>query len=149
MLQIGKTAQNAIAIMSYLAECYRDQTGPVNSQQAADARGISKALTAKILTTLSGHGFLKGSKGPGGGYLLTKNPKSIRLMDIVSCFELQNNDVMCPFGEGWCWNQEPCPLHDEIQKMKAQTEQFLCDNDFGGFAVEGTCSPKPGKRLPN
>ncbi|YCM46499.1 Rrf2 family transcriptional regulator [Verrucomicrobiaceae bacterium 227] len=133
MLQIGKTAKNAIAIVSYLAECYRNNSGPVNSQQAADARGISKALTSKILTTLSGSGFVSGSKGPGGGYFLTKSPETIRLMDVVSCFELQNTGVMCPFGEGWCAKQAPCPLHDQIQEIKGHMEKFLCENDFGEF----------------
>ncbi|MGJ8696746.1 MAG: RrF2 family transcriptional regulator [Verrucomicrobiaceae bacterium] len=135
MLQIGKTAQNAIAIVSYLAECYRDGTGPVTSRQAADARRISKALTAKILTTLSGSGFMKGTKGPGGGYILVRDPAKIRLMDVVSCFELQNNDVMCPLGEGYCPNDIPCPLHNQIQEYKKQTDTFLCENDFGGFVA--------------
>lgn len=136
MLQIGKTAQNAIAIMSYLARCYSDKTGPVSSQQASEARKISKALTAKILTTLSSMGYVKGSKGPGGGYSLAKPPETITLMDVANCFELQYNEMMCPFGEGWCGNHEPCPLHDQIQEIRDKTEEFLTKSNFGGFTAD-------------
>jgi len=144
MIQIGKTAQNAIAVMSYLTECDRDQAGAVNSQQAADARGISKALAAKILTTLSQAGYIKGSTGPGGGYTLAKKPSSISLADVVACFEVQNKEMMCPFGEGWCGKFEPCPLHDEIFRLKDEVQTFLNENDFGDFAEPGVSSKRPG-----
>jgi Rrf2 family protein len=141
MLQIGKTAQNAIAAMSYLAECYRDKLGPVSSQAVADARGLSKPLAAKILTTLSQTGLVRGSTGPGGGYELAKEPAEINLLDVVSGFELQNKVLMCPFGENWCGNQAPCPLHDEIVGLMDDMQRFLVENNFGGFALDG-CSSK-------
>lgn len=143
MIQIGKTAQNAIAVMSFLTECARDEIGPINSQQAADARGISKALAAKILTTLSQAGYVSGATGPGGGYILAKEPTSISLADVVACFEVQNKEMMCPFGEGWCGKFEPCPLHDEIFRLKDEVQTFLSENHFGGFAEPGVSSKWP------
>jgi Rrf2 family protein len=142
-MQIGKTAQNAIAAVSYLAECYRDQVGPVSSQAVADARGLSKPLAAKILTTLSQSGIVKGATGPGGGYQLAKEPHNIKLLDVVCRFEVQNKAVMCPFGEGWCGQYDPCPLHDEIMALGEDLERFLVDNDFGGFAAPGCSSKRP------
>mgnify|MGYP000218136790 CR=1 FL=1 len=94
----------------------------------------SKALTAKILTTLSTSGYLTGAKGPGGGYALAKDPGDILLIDVVSCFEVQNNDVRCPIGDGWCVEDNPCPLHDQIQEVKKSMDKFLRENDFGGFS---------------
>lgn len=126
--------------MSYLTECDRDGLGPVNSQQAADARSISKALAAKILTTLSQAGFIKGATGPGGGYVLAKDPALISLADVVACFEVQNKEMMCPFGEGWCGNQEPCPLHNEIFRLKGEMQAFLDESNFGSFAEPGVSS---------
>ncbi|MBK1854380.1 Rrf2 family transcriptional regulator [Verrucomicrobiaceae bacterium 5K15] len=142
MIQIGKTAQNAISVMSYLTECQRDELGPVNSQQAADARGISKALAAKILTTLSQAGYIKGSTGPGGGYVLAQEPSSISLANVVMCFEVQNKEMMCPFGEGWCGTYKKCPLHDEIFRLKDEVQEFLNENDFGGFSEPGVTSKR-------
>lgn len=142
-MQIGKTAQNAIAVMSYLAECYRDQTGLVSSQNVADARILSKPLAAKILTTLSQAGYVKGSTGPGGGYAIAGDPQKIRLLDVVNCFEVKNKIMQCPFGEGWCGNNDPCPMHDEIIKMTEDMEHFLKSSNFGAFAQPGYSSKRP------
>jgi Rrf2 family protein len=142
-LQIGKTAQNAIAAVSYLAECYRDELGPVSSKAVADARDLSKSLAAKILTTLSQSGIVSGSTGPGGGYELAIEPGKIKLMDVVSHFELQNKAVTCPFGEDWCGNYDQCPLHDEILVLATDVERFLVENNFGGFALPGCSSKRP------
>jgi len=135
MLNIGKTAQNAISIMSYLAERYSDDRGQVSSQTIADARGLSKPLVAKILTTLSQKGCVKGSTGPGGGYALAKEPSEITLYEVAVCFELQTKRVACPFGEEYCASdKERCPLHDEIFGLSEKVEEFLTKNNFGGFA---------------
>lgn len=142
-MQIGKTAQNAIAVMSYLAECYRDQTGLVSSQNVATARLLSKPLAAKILTTLSQAGYVKGSTGPGGGYALAKKPEDIRFTDVVNCFEVQTKIMQCPFGHGWCGNHDPCPMHDEIIKMTEEMEHFLDSNTFAAFAQAGHSSKRP------
>ena len=141
-MQIGKTAQNAIAVMSYLAECYRDQTGLVSSQNVADARILSKPLAAKILTTLSQAGYVKGATGPGGGYALAKKPEEISFIDVVHCFEVKNAIMQCPFGEGYCGNHDPCPMHDDIVKMTEDMENFLKSNHFGSFTEPGYSSKR-------
>lgn len=62
MYLYGKTASNAIAVMSYLAACPGQIVG---SAEIAEARGISRALTAKLLTQLSSAGLVQGQPGPG------------------------------------------------------------------------------------
>jgi len=140
-MQVGKTAQNAIAVMSFLAECHRDKTGRVSSQAVADSRRLSKPLTAKILTTLSQAGYIKGSTGPGGGYELAKPPESIRFIDVVKCFKVKTQIIQCPFGEGWCGHNEPCPMHNDILEMTQEMTEFLEKNHFGIFS-ESTKSSK-------
>jgi len=50
-----------------------------------------------------------------------------------------------PLGEGWCADGNHCPLHDQIQEIKAHMDKFLCENDFGGFRGklgDGASAPK-------
>ena len=133
-MQVGKTAQNAIAVMSFLAECYRDGVGLVSSKTVADARVLSKPLAAKILTTLSQAGYVKGATGPGGGYALAKPPEEICFLDVVRCFEVKTQIMRCPFGDGWCGNHDPCPMHDDISEMTEKMTEFLKKNHFGVFS---------------
>lgn len=130
MFIYGKTAANAIAIMSYLAGNPGQRAG---SGEIGEARAISQALTAKLLTQLAAAGFVKGQPGPGGGYTLGKNPREINLLQIISLFEQTETPSLCPFGHNWCGNGDPCPLHDTILKMLEQNRRFLEDTRLSIF----------------
>lgn len=122
MFIYGKTAANAIAVMSYLAA---DPARRAGSGEIARARGISLALTAKLLTQLAAAGLVKGQPGPGGGYTLAKPARDICLLDIVSLFEQTEEPSRCPFGPDWCGKGEPCPLHDTILEMIESNRRFM------------------------
>jgi len=134
MFKYGKTAQNAIAAMSFLAEAHHEGSSLISSIEISEARGISKALTAKILTILSQAKLIKGSPGPHGGYSLARPPSEISLMDIVSLFE-KPEQVMCPFGPNWCGKEDPCPLHHEVVRLNDQMMAFLNDTKLAVFSA--------------
>jgi Rrf2 family transcriptional regulator, iron-sulfur cluster assembly transcription factor len=122
MFIYGKTAANAIAVMSYLAGNPSRRAG---SQEIAGSRGLSQALTAKLLTQLASAGLVSGQPGPGGGYTLAKRARDICLLDIASLFEQTETPTFCPFGQDWCGHGEPCPLHDSIRGMMDANRAFM------------------------
>jgi len=122
MFIYGKTAANAIAVMSYLAAEPGRRAG---SGEIASARGISQPLTAKLLTQMASAGLVSGQPGPGGGYTLAKPAKNINLADIVRLFEQSGQPLFCPFGQNWCGTGDPCPLHDTILEMLESNQKFI------------------------
>jgi Rrf2 family protein len=122
MFIYGQTAANAIAVMSFLAA---DRSRRAGSAEIAEARGISQALTAKLLTQLAAAGLVNGQPGPGGGYMLAKPAHSISLMDIARLFEQTEPPTLCPFGHNWCGTGDPCPLHDTIHAMIDKNRRFM------------------------
>jgi Rrf2 family protein len=141
MFIYGKTATNAIAVMSYLAAAESQRVG---SAVIAKARNLSPVLTAKLLTQLASAGFLAGQPGPGGGYRLIKKAQDIRLIDIVALFEQIDNSSRCPFGAGWCGNEAPCPLHDTITRMTERNRRFLEQTRLSVFRTQ--TAPRKGAR---
>jgi Rrf2 family protein len=125
MLKYGKTAQNAISAMSYLAEVYDGGGTKLSSGDIATRRKLPQTLVAKILVVLSQASLVDGSRGPGGGYWLAKSPAEISLNDIVMQFEKADDRLQCPFGPGWCGKREPCPLHDQLVDLDEQMSRFL------------------------
>lgn len=125
MFRYGKTAQNAISAMSYLAEVYDEGETRLSSLDIARKRSLPKPLVAKLLVVLSQAGYVDGAPGPKGGYSLAVNPKVITLMDIVSQFEKSTDRLRCPFGPDWCGNQDPCPMHDELVQIDNRLTEFL------------------------
>jgi Rrf2 family protein len=98
---------------------------PRRLSEIAAARGISRALTAKLLTQLAASKFVSGQPGPRGGYILAKNPGDISLFEIVSLFEQMDPPVVCAFGRGWCGHGAACPLHDAIHNLIEINRRFL------------------------
>lgn len=133
MFSYGKTAGHAIAVMSYLAEIYASGQGRATSSDIAKARGISKPLAAKVLTTLSQVGLVGGAPGPGGGYFLARPPDGISLLDVVRPFERLDETVACPFGPNYCGHNSPCPLHETLASMRQQSLDFLARTALGLF----------------
>ena len=135
-----KTAQNAIAAVSRLAELF--PSGAVaSSKQIAESRNLPAPLVGKILTELSRGGLISGSPGPGGGYGLARPPAEISLKDVVELFE-RESEGMCPYGPGWCGDNEPCPLHNSILAMNQIIEDFLRNTNFAVFEHGRTQLPK-------
>ena len=132
MLGYGKTAQNAIAAMSYLAGMEEDAL-PASSAVIAKARNLPKPLVAKVLTILSRNGLVDGSTGPGGGYRLAKAAQDISLLDVVQHFDQVDAPAMCPLGPKWCGNNDPCPLHEMLVELHQTTLVSLSKTSFGGF----------------
>jgi Rrf2 family iron-sulfur cluster assembly transcriptional regulator len=122
MFAYGQTSANAIAVMSYLAATPGRRAG---SSEIAESRGISQALTAKLLTQLGAAGLVKGQPGPNGGYTLARKAEDISLFAVASLFEQLDPPTLCAFGRGWCGNGDPCPLHDKIHLMVAANRDFM------------------------
>ncbi|MCX6968023.1 MAG: Rrf2 family transcriptional regulator [Verrucomicrobia bacterium] len=131
MFIYGKTVSNAIAVVSYLAA---DPSRRAGSGEISNERGISRALTAKLLTQLASAGLVSGQPGPGGGYTLAKPAHEISLMDIAKLFEQIESSSPCPFGHDWCGKGEPCPLHATFQKMMEENLRFMDETRLSLFA---------------
>jgi Rrf2 family protein len=127
-------AANAVAAMSYLAEAYGHEKRPVATNDIALDREISRPLVAKILTTLSTVGLVAGIPGPKGGFALAMPPAEITLFAIVKEFDRMDRPVSCPFGQNWCGNNAPCPLHDQLAKFHEQAREFLESTSLAVFS---------------
>jgi Rrf2 family iron-sulfur cluster assembly transcriptional regulator len=136
MFGYGKMSGCAVAAMSALAESHSEGV-QLSSQQIAESRNLSQPLVAKVLTVLSQAGFVHGTRGPGGGYRLARDPAAITLFDVVNLFEGHRDPSACPFGPGYCGVGDPCPLHDLLAKMSDSAATQLKKANFGAFVGHG------------
>jgi Rrf2 family iron-sulfur cluster assembly transcriptional regulator len=134
----SKLAQAGIAAVSYLA-AVDSESRLAGSAEIAEAREISRALIAKILTILSRAELVAGTPGPSGGYRLARPAAEISLLDVVRVFENLNDRVMCPFGPNWCGHGPHCPLHNTLLEMHQNALDGLAGESFAQFEK----SPKP------
>ena len=136
MFGYGKTSGAAVAAISALAENHHLGV-QLSSQQISEQRNLSQALVAKVLTVLSQVGLVLGTRGPGGGYRLARDPSQISIHDVVEVFEGHREINQCPFGPGWCGIGEPCPVHDDLEKLRESNASKLRKCHFGVFVGHG------------
>lgn len=86
---------------------------------------IPEAFTRKVFQALVQGGFLKALRGPGGGYVLTKKPEDITLLEIINAVDGITNYNNCVMGLEECNLENPCPLHDLWATTKAQLVERL------------------------
>ena len=72
---------------------------PLRICQIATEQNIPDRYLEQLLATLRRAGFVKSQRGAKGGYLLTREPWKMTLLDIVSCiegFEAKAKEVKLP-----------------------------------------------------
>jgi Rrf2 family protein len=145
MFRYGKLARQAVSAISYVAERHQGDAIAVSSGDVGKARNIPKALAAKLLSEAASAGLLKGTTGPGGGYRLARPPEEISLMEVVELFERPMAESPCPFGPGWCGKGEPCPLHNDFEKLETKIRSFLEGTSFSVFVKQQKAKKKAKK----
>ena len=131
----GKQTECAIAAMSRLAEVYDDGNTLLSAAEIADSRDLPRPFVAKTLSILTRAGLVNGSRGPGGGCALAKDPKKIKLYDVFKLFEREDKSDNCPFGGGRCGVGDPCALHDKLVAVQHSMDDLLHETTFEDFRV--------------
>ena len=96
----GKQTECAIAAISRLAEVYDGGLTNLSADNIADSRGLPRPFVRKVLSILAQAGLVIGSRGPGGGCRLARDPRKIKLYDVFKLFEREDESDNCPFGGG-------------------------------------------------
>ena len=96
---------------------------------AADS-GIPAHFLAKILQELARDGFLKSSKGPGGGFRLSLPAAEISMLRIVEAVDGAGRYERCIGGSPECNDRAPCGMHDSWKVLRSRIIGYL-----GGTSV--------------
>jgi len=80
-MRLSRKSEYACLAMIDLAEHRRDK--PVNMTDLAKRKAIPKKYLEQILLLLKRGGYVRSTRGPGGGYRLAKPPGRISLAEII------------------------------------------------------------------
>lgn len=131
---ISTRGRYALRVLVDLAEQDRGDYVPLN--EIADRQGISIKYLEIILKTLVRNGLLKGHRGKGGGYRLTRKPEEYKIGEILELTEGSLSFVACAAP-----GAEPCPNRD-ICRTLPMWEKFdtLVRDFFYGMTIKDLLS---------
>jgi Rrf2 family protein len=114
-------AEYALRALTYLAA--KSDGRPVQVKDIAEAEGIPRHYLAKILNQLAGRGLVRATRGPGGGFLLTRPAEEISAVDVLESIEgMDSIRRRCVLGLDECSDDQPCAIHDSWTRYR---EVFL------------------------
>ncbi len=133
-MQLSTKGRYAVRAMLDLA--LHAGESPVSRAEIARRQGISADYIAQLFRKLEQAGLVRGVKGPGGGYMLGRDPTNIRVGDIVRVAEGPIALVGCvEAGGAACARAEQCAvrrLWQEVSQVVAQTLDDVTLKDLCG-----------------
>lgn len=121
ILKMSDAASMAIRVMTFLA-LYPNQM--YSTKDAATAIKVSEHHLAKVRQRLTKAGLLKSERGPGGGFILSKQPEKITLLEIYEAIEGKLAGSYCLLDKPAC-HRDNCIFGDMIEKMNKQVKKHL------------------------
>jgi len=133
---ISQTAEYALRAIVLLAH---RQGRPCTAQQLSDASNIPVMYLSKILGSLVRDGLVQSQRGPGGGFLLSQEPKDVTMYDVLAVVEPIKHYCECPLSDLGCNAPGPelCPLHRRLQAVGSLLEQSFRETTIADLMAEG------------
>lgn len=85
-MKIASKGYYGLLALGELVQCYR-AGGPVQVKEIAKRQEIPEEYLSQIMAQLKRANLVRGSRGPGGGYLLARPPESITLSQVLAILE--------------------------------------------------------------
>lgn len=120
---------------------YNCGSEPVQIQDISRRQQISPRYLEQIFQNLKRAGLLKSKRGPLGGYVLSRKPEEITVLDILNAAE---QDVLLVDCDGVSIKKRKrsleCPFEGKCITQTIWTEANLLLNDlFGGMTLQTLC----------
>ncbi len=115
MKLITRDTDYAIRALNYIV-CNEGRT--VSITEMVRELKMPKPFLRKILQLLGINGILKSYKGKNGGFMLTREPDKIFLLDLMKIFQGQFKISECIFKKDTCPNQQYCLLRTELESIE-------------------------------
>ena len=97
---------------------------PVTTRETAQRLDASEAHMSKIFQQLVRAGFVKSTRGPGGGFVLAADPDEISLKDVFETIEGPLSGNICLLDRPICRGSE-CILGDIVEKINNEIRGYL------------------------
>jgi Rrf2 family iron-sulfur cluster assembly transcriptional regulator len=97
---------------------------PITLADISDRQGISLSYLEQLFSNLRRQGLVSSSRGPGGGYRLSRSADEVTVLDIISAVDEKVDTTRCE-GKGNCSNGEQCLSHEIWHSLSEQIKMYL------------------------
>lgn len=124
------TTKGRYAVTAMLDLAIHYETGPISLADISERQGISLSYLEQLFTKLRRNGLVKSTRGPGGGYALSRPANEVAVADVITAVDEKVDTTRCG-GMSNCQNDERCLTHELWVDLSDQIYTFLSSISLG------------------
>jgi len=128
------TTKGRYAVTAMLDLALRQEKGPISLAEISERQGISLSYLEQLFTRLRRSELVKSTRGPGGGYTLSRPADDIAVAEVIIAVDEKVDSTRCG-GLGNCHDDERCLTHELWMDLSQQIYQFLDNISLGNLVA--------------
>lgn len=132
---LSNACKYAIRAILYLA-IETDEVKKIGVKKISEELETPQPFLAKLLQQLTKAKLVSSTKGPNGGFYLTKKDKENAVWDIVINIDGTAKFDDCFLGLSKCSDESPCPIHFIVSPFKEKLLKNLRDKTITQYVDE-------------
>ena len=130
------TSKGRYAVTAMLDLALHTDQRPVTLAGISKRQGISLSYLEQLFTRLRKRGLVSSTRGPGGGYSLSRSAHDIPVAEVVAAVDESVDATRCG-GKGDCQHGQRCLTHDLWTELSEQVYTFLSGISVGQLVDQG------------
>jgi Rrf2 family iron-sulfur cluster assembly transcriptional regulator len=130
VINMKLTSKGRYAVMA-MADLAKTSVGePTSLAEISLRQGISLSFLEQIFLKLKKNNLVQSSRGPSGGYLLSKSPEEIKLLNIINAVDEKVKTVGCKkeSKKGCTGKSIKCITHNLWDDLETHINNFFEKN---------------------
>lgn len=134
-MMLSRASKYAILSTLFLAE-HSNENRKISVKEIAESIDVPSPFLAKLFQQLVRGKIISSTKGPNGGFYLTKKNSKKSVIDIIENIDGLNRINDCFLGLSKCDADNPCPVHFIVEPFKNNIMGKFKDKTIMEFAEE-------------
>ena len=128
------------AVMALADIASFDRQNPISLRDISLRQNISLVYLEQIFSKLKKNNIVKSVRGTNGGYILTKTPEQIKLLNIFSAVDEKVKTVQCrrESKKGCNGKLTKCITHNLWDDLEIHINNFFEKKNLGDFLINNT-----------
>lgn len=119
------TTKGRYAVTAVLDLSFHQNEGPVSLADISERQSISLSYLEQLFARLRRNEIVNSTRGPGGGYSLSREPEKISMAEIIVAVDESYDATNCASEPGGCTGSNQCLTHDLWQELSQEIHGFL------------------------
>ena len=121
------TSKGRYAVMAMADLAKNNAKKPINLTEISLRQGISLSFLEQLFLKLKKNNLVVSSRGPSGGYILSRDPDEIKLSSIISAVDEKIKTVKCKkeSKKGCNGKSVKCITHDLWDDLEIHIHNFF------------------------